>query len=263
MMLIDELTSRAEAAYNDWRADRPYWMAVDTETTGLTFDDRPFCVTVAWKAESGDIKGHYLELEHVENPLIIERLVRTMLNDTRVLIFHNAKFDMQKLQLAGLMEPRLSTTFGDTETMAHLVDEHQRLGLKSLARELLGIETDEEATLKAVRRELKLTKNDGYHKLPREIVIPYAIEDARMTYMLWERLWPEIDRHNDLTQLYLMECELCLTLGDMEAAGMRVDVDYLKTTAREYASKALKAEVAIRELVGDEDFNPNSPKQLL
>lgn len=263
MLARDDLTLRLGAAYSSWANTRPRIMAVDTETTGLSFDDKPFCVTVAWKSESGQIEGHYLELEQVEWPEDARDLVRTMLDGTPHLVFHNAKFDMQKLLLLDLMLPRGADEFEDTETLAHLIDEHQRLGLKSLTRELLGHETDEEEQLKAVRRKLKLRKEDGYHMLPRNVLLPYAVKDAEFTLELYYELVPHIAPYPDLIELYRLEKRLCITLGGMEARGMQVDVEYLKTTARDYASRALRAEVAIREMVGNPEFNPNSPKQLL
>lgn len=262
MLVSDELRLRASAAYMGWVHDRPSRMAVDTETTGLTFYDKPFCATLAWRDQRGELVGHYVELVQVPDEAETAGWIKTMLNGTDQLIFHNAKFDMQKLQLVGLMEPRTFDTYHDTEMMAHLVDEHQRTGLKSLARELLGVQTDEEETLKKVRRELKLKKDDGYHVLPREVLIPYAVQDAVLTYMLFERVAPLVARYDDLVNLYNMERELALVLGAMEAAGMQVDVPYLEETAREYAGKALRLEVGIRNTVGRDDFNPNSPKQV-
>lgn len=262
MLVSDELRLRASAAYQGWLKDRPSRMAVDTETTGLTFYDEPFCVTLAWRDQRGELVGHYVELVQVPDAAETAGWIKTMLNGTDQLIFHNAKFDMQKLRLVELMEPRTFDTYHDTETMAHLIDEHQRIGLKSLARELLGVQTDEEETLKKVRRELKLKKDDGYHVLPREVLVPYAVQDAVLTYMLFERLAPLVARYDDLVSLYNMERQLGLVLASMEAAGMEVDVPYLETTAREYATKALRQEVAIRNMVGRDDFNPNSPKQV-
>jgi DNA polymerase I-like protein with 3'-5' exonuclease and polymerase domains len=43
---------------------------------------------------------------------------------------------------------------------------------------------------------------------------------------------------------------------------MGVKVEYVEEAAREYASKALALEMDIRDRVGSESFNPNSPKQL-
>lgn len=44
---------------------------------------------------------------------------------------------------------------------------------------------------------------------------------------------------------------------------MGISQEYVEETAREYASKALRLELAIRDRVGIEGFNPNSPKQIL
>lgn len=44
---------------------------------------------------------------------------------------------------------------------------------------------------------------------------------------------------------------------------MGIAVEYVEETAREYATEALRLEMAIRDRVGIESFNPNSPKQLV
>lgn len=229
-------------------------MAVDTETTGLSYYDYPFCVTFAW----GEGPGHYVEL----NGDTIEG-VEEMLSGTPEWVFHNAKFDLQMLTPDPIPWAALSyERIHDTEAQAHLLDEHQRLGLKILASEHLGSETDEAAAIQAARRKLKLTKADGYDRLPREVIIPYAIADAEMTLALHRRFFPQVSAHADLLDLYNMERKLTLALLRMESRGMQVNVDYLQTTARTYAKRALELEVSIRDMVGRDDFNPNSPKQI-
>lgn len=257
----DDLDLRARAAYSAWSQDGPETMAVDTETTGLNYHDTPFCVTLAWRKDSGAYVGHYIEL--TERSL---HDVQDMLLDTPELVFHNAKFDLQKLLYVKALlwsEALTPERIHDTEAQAHLLDEHQRLGLKSLATEKLGVETDEAKAIQAARRKLKLTKDDGYDKLPREVIIPYAIQDAILTLRLHHQFYPQVSAHADLLDLYRMEMQLTLALLRMEGNGMAVDVDYLTQTAREYAKRALELEVSIRRMVGRDDFNPNSPKQVL
>jgi len=241
--------------WNRWNQEQPERIAVDTETTGLEFYDSAFCVTIAWGG-----KGHYFELQG-SGP----NRVKTILRETPTWLFHNANFDLQKLALAGLIELEAVTPdrFEDTEGLAHLLDEHRRKGLKFLAHELLAMETDEDEALKVVRRKLKLKKSDGYHVLPREVIIPYAIADVVMTEKLFERLKPELERYDDLISLYGMEREVTLVLLAMETAGMGVDTEYVEVTSREYARNALITELTIRDLTGNEEFNPNSPKQIL
>ncbi len=215
-------------------------------------------MTLAW----GDpIQSHYLALGSDDDTLIEQ-----MLRETPAWVFHNAKFDLQKLMLVELIfsEDFDERDIHDTQTLAHLVDEHQRLGLKALAYELLGQETDEEQALAAWFKAKKIKKADrNYADLPPELLIPYAVKDAEFTLALFRRLYPQVARHEDLLGLYDMEMQLCQTLLRMESRGMKVRVDYLESKSREYAAKGARQEIAIRGLVGNPEFNPNSPQQVL
>jgi DNA polymerase-1 len=188
-----------------------------------------------------------------------------MLDSANKWVFHNPKFDIQKLVLIELISRSdvSAERIEDTEACSHLLDEHRLKGLKFLARELLGEETDEDEVLKVERRKLKLKKEDGYHLLPREVIMPYALKDAEFTLRLWELLRPEIAKSEDLDALYRHEMELSLTLMDMEAKGMGVDVPYVEASAKEYNTRILAQRILIQDMTGNEDFNPNSPKQIL
>lgn len=232
-------------------------LAVDTETTGVAFFDIPVIVTMA----ESDVDG--VHTEYYELPADSD-LVRSRLSQAEELVFHNAKFDIQKLALVGLLEPDNLDPYRvfDTECLAHLLDEHRRKGLKFLARELLGEETDEEEVIRKERRRLKLTKADGYDKLPREVVEPYARKDAEFTIRLHDLLRPQVESSENLSRLLRLEQRLTFTLLRMECRGMGVAVEYVEETAKRYAGEALALELAIRDEVGIESFNPNSPKQL-
>lgn len=218
----------------------------------------PFMWTIAWTDEEGNVRSEYFD--GANPPGLGERL-----SQAEELVFHNAKFDLQKMALAGVLDPselRPENVY-DTECLAHLLDEHRRKGLKFLARELLGEETDEDEVLRAERRKLKLTKKDGYDKLPREVVVPYALKDAEFTIRLHDILRPQVEADPDLRRLLRLEQRLTFVLGRMENRGMGVSTEYVEKTAREYATKALGCELSIRDLVGNEEFNPNSPKQIM
>lgn len=187
--------------------------------------------------------------------------LREYLSEAKTIIMHNAKFDLQKAILEEVW-PSSWLTVIDTEAIAHLLDEHQLKGLKTLAKSILGESTDEAEKLKAVRKELGLTKADGFGKIPEEILIPYALKDAEYTYNLYLRLWPQLEKHTDLLELFWKEMDLTWALLDMEARGMAVDVEYLQSTLKEYSSKRLTLELELRDLVGREDFNPRSDDQV-
>ena len=227
-------------------------IAVDTETTGLGFFDEAFGASVYDGSTS-----RWFELPEEQ-----EALVYTLSGST-CWVFHNAKFDLHKLLNLGVVsrEALQSLTIHDTECLAHMLDANRSKALKTLTRELLGVETDEEEVLKAARKKAKLKKEDGYYLLPREVVVPYALKDVEYTYALFERLYPQVGKWPELLGLYEHEQALMLVLLDMERRGMAVDVEYLDTTTREYATKILMRELSIRDETS-EDFNPNSWQQL-
>lgn len=235
------------------KADNPKYVALDTETEGVEYEDKAFVLTCAWLCGE-TIKSAYIDI--TETPELAESVVEAV--DTA--IFHNAKFDIQKLQISGVLNRKLP--FEDTEGMAHLLDEHRPKRLKFLVKHVLGIETLEEEELKKALRKLKIKKADGYRNVPREILEPYAVKDAEYTLQLFYHFLPQIEAHEDLFGLYQREKELTWTLLDIEAAGMQIDREYTSTTLRKYNSERLKLELRIRDLAGREDFNPNSNPQI-
>lgn len=257
-------------------ADAPQAVAVDTETSGLGFHDLAFCATLTWRGKDGSLKSGYVDLEDEGREGRIAAL-RRVLDSVPTWVFHNAKFDLQKLDYIGALPAHHHVE--DTQPLASLLDENRRLALKSLAVTELGIEDVIEVTIKsgpnkgqtkrvpreehhlnAVRRKLKLTKDDGYHLLPREALVPYAIRDTELTLLLWEKLRPMLPE--DLEPIYAEELEVSRVLLSMESNGVGIDVPYLAEAGDEWGAKVMSAWQALVALVGREDFNPGSPIQL-
>ena len=231
----------AERCYSQWHYDQPQAVAVDTETKGLSWYDEAFCATVAWDGGS-----FYLELDDKTS----FEVLGTLLAGTPTLVFHNAKFDLQKLIMSGsLARDQLTPErIEDTEAVHHLLWEHKPKRLKSMAKELLGANTEETEALKKAKKKLGLTKDDSYFLIPRPILVPYAVKDAEYTWQLYKMLKPRLK--DEELDLYNLEMELCLVLLDMEAAGMRVDQEYVNKTTKEYAGKILEAELRLSDACG-------------
>lgn len=261
--------------------DRPSLVAFDTETTGLGFYDEPFGATVTWRRPSGELKSGYFELADDR----AHAQLSTLLLATPNLVGHNLKFDLQKAILAGLIDRPSVGEYGelhDTATIYHLLDENQRKGLKELAVRVLNYDDTirvqvksgknkgtwkevpkEQHHLNAVRRKLKLTKDDGYHLLPRDVLIPYALRDTEFTLRLYERLWPELQRKGeDVLAWYRLEMQLILDLLDMEAEGLALDLEYLDTTTSEWGVRVMELQQRLSGITGNPEFNPNSNPQL-
>ena len=252
--------------FSDWASNAiecytntlPEFVAVDTETEGVAFYDKPFCVTVAWEY-NGECYSYYLELGIPE----CEETVVEILKAPN-LVFHNAKFDLQKLALVGLVDLHSLDPLKvwDTECLYHLLDEHGVKKLKVLAKTILGEETDEDEVMKVERRKHKIRMADGYSMLPRAILVPYALKDAEFTIRLFGRLQHKVTSNSDLLRLLHLEQRLTFTLLRMETRGMGLDLEYVARSAKDYANRSLVKELLIRDITGNEEFNPNSPKQI-
>lgn len=260
--------------------DAPAAIAIDTETEGVAFHDRAFCATLTWRTKDGGLRSAYIDLEAEGWERRAFRL-RTMLHSVPTWVFWNAKFDLQKLDLMGVLdadEIDLSR-IEDGQVVASLLNENQRMALKVRAVEDLGyvdtIEVEvksgpnkgkkkrvarEAHRLNEVRRKLKLKKEDGYHLLPREVIIPYALKDTELTLRWWEKKRPELP--DDLEQVYREELAAQFVLLDMEAEGVGIDVPYLEETTDEWGALVMERMLVFTAATGKDDFNPNSHQQI-
>lgn len=257
----------AASTFGMYGLHAPDVVAVDTETSGIAFHDRAFCVTLSWRAPGGELHSAYIDTDEDESGTRAA-MVKRMLETTPTWVFHNAKFDLQKLDLGGMLPSMEGHTLHDTQVIFNLINENERKALKILAKKVLGEETNEDEKLKVVRRKLKLTKDDGYHLLPREVVIPYAMKDTEFTLRLYEKLWPQFvklaENDEQLYDVYDEEIRVSEVLRKWEANGFRLDVPYLETTTDEYSIKVMEGWGRIQKISGVNDPKfPNSPQQIL
>jgi DNA polymerase I-like protein with 3'-5' exonuclease and polymerase domains len=277
--------SWAEEALHSQYDDRPHTIAVDTETTGLGFYDEPFAGQITWAGRNGvGMKSWYFELDEPA----AYKAMRIILSNSERWVFHNAKFDLQKLLLAGIIDEEMlaRVEIHDTQTQYALLDENGRKGLKDLAVRILKYNdtihvpytsgprakqfpevyrevSREKHLLDKTFRKMGLKREDGYHLLPREVVVPYALKDTEFTLQLHEKLYPQIlDKDEALQRLYRSEIQLQLVLLRMEADGFALDVPYVEEKYSEYGAKVMEGLIGLSEMARDPEFNPNAPVQI-
>jgi DNA polymerase-1 len=238
-------------------------LAIDTETTGVDWHDEAFMISIA----SYDSDDGALRTEVYDRRICDEEKwqceyggILGLLENSKKIIMHNAKFDIQKLCRLGIPLSVFVDKFEDTQALAHLIDEHQSTSLKYLARTILGEETDEDEVLKVWRRKNKMKKEDGYEPIPHEILAPYAAKDAEFTLRLYDVLRNRLPE--DLRPLYAIEKALTISLLGIEARGLQIDKSYVKKQRQEYGDKIYKTKARIAEISGSE-FNPQSPAQII
>lgn len=264
--------------------DRPTLVAVDTETPGSSFYAEPFCVTMSWRRPNGRLQNGYWELGGID---FAELEVREILDGigTRegALIFHNAKFDLQKARDYEMIDLSLfpPERIHDTEAIWHLLQPNERKSLDHLiAYELnhfveipitsgkrkgeMRRAAPHKLAFKQALKKAGLKADSGYHLAPRTDLVPYAMKDTEKTFLLYELGYPRLD--GNLLDCYAMEQEVTFALLALESAGMKLDLDYLDRTTSEFGVKIMESASQIAKLAEDDigvpKINPNAPAQL-
>lgn len=134
-----------------------------------------------------DGEDGYLPIGHFGISIDTVRLglskLSSLLARGTILVFHNAKYDLISLERIGIN--LWARDWYDTMLMQHMVDEN--LPNKSL--DYLGkLHFNEGKEKDDVFNGI--VKNLGWAFLPVSIIEPYAIQDARLTLKLFEKLYP-------------------------------------------------------------------------
>jgi DNA polymerase I-like protein with 3'-5' exonuclease and polymerase domains len=239
----------AQHTLDRYYRDRPQVLAVDTETTGLTWGDTPFGMSVSWTGRER-IESGWFELEDPEPFQMAERLLANHVNSGGPLVFFNAKFDLRMLANFSLIDQgSVLFPYVDVMPAVALLDPTGEHKLKVSARKYLGVTTNQENLVKQARKELKLTRDDGYWPLPREVVVPYALRDTEYTLRLHDMLMPMIFERG-LQEAFDKEMRIVAEFLRMERRGLRVLPEKVRESIRESDSYIEKARAEIEALVG-------------
>jgi DNA polymerase-1 len=119
-------------------------------------------------------------------------------------IFHNAQYDIGWLRQMGI---EVNGEIIDTMITAAVIDENRwSYSLNALAKDYLG-ELKSETDLKEAAKDHGIDPKGEMWRLPAEHVGFYAEQDARLTYLLWQRFKPELHNQN-LETVWRMETKL-------------------------------------------------------
>lgn len=105
----------------------------------------------------------------------------------------------------------------------------------------------------------------AYRDVPYRYLLPYACCDVDGTYRVFEKLYAELHRpENDELRLLYYEIELPSQHGiiDIESNGVPADPDRLWELHDLYVGRREEMTNELREIIGWEDFNPNSTREV-
>jgi DNA polymerase I-like protein with 3'-5' exonuclease and polymerase domains len=214
-----------------------------------------------WATGQGEIIGFavategfqgYYPFGHFGGGNLIKEQVLKYMSDVCALpcrkIFHNAQYDVGWLHSYGI---EVKGEIVDTMIAGALIDENRyTYRLNALAKDYLGelkAETDLNEAAKAHGVDPKMEM----WMLPAEHVGYYAEQDARLTYLLWQRFKHELFKQN-LQTIWDLEKNLIPIMIEMRAKGVRVNRDEAEKLRNKFITKEKDILSNIKNLVGKE-----------
>jgi DNA polymerase-1 len=250
-------------------------LSLDTETSGLRpyHGDRLFAITAA--GAFGELYFGFgaSGLDHALIPRIYEAV------KGKTVAFANAKFDMHFLCNEGW-----GTDYEPWDILVVdkcIYNRHLSYSLNAVA-ERMGFGSKDGGVMayikehglydkEEVQGKKTVKKNPRFDRVPLEIISKYALQDARLTYEIYEA---QLVKVQELTQKYSKikgypvrfsdlvadERKLTKVLFDIEHRGMGLDRGYIEKAKKREEYRIHKAKAKFTELTGAELVDSN--KQL-
>jgi DNA polymerase I-like protein with 3'-5' exonuclease and polymerase domains len=246
-----------------WRDLLGAWSATEGEWTNVTIKEEEYApghkariVSVAWPFDQG-VEGKPEDngqerlwpdadnLGSVHWRALLEWLQHRSVERPN-LVFHNAKFDLEKLRVGVRRWPGLGLDLQDgllwdTQNVNALLWPLEPTSLKPTCARLFGQEiADEQAKVKAYLKAAKLPTG-RWDLMPWDVIGSYADLDARLTLMLYMRQQVEIEQRPDWNRVYELVERRRLTTGvlyRMEHRGLPFAKDESVKAAEDVKAKA-------------------------
>lgn len=244
------------------------YVALDTETTALyPRDGYVLGLSISYKSKH----GRYIATDCLDEDCmsLLEEIIRTY-----SIVFHNMKFDYKMIKYHLNLEFDRSKVH-DTMVMHYVLDEADSHGLKQLALKYTDY-GDYDSELDEFKKEY-CTKNGvlqedfTYDLIPFDIISRYAAIDTAVTYDLFQKFWPIIQKNQKLLKVYSeILIPGTLFLMDMEEVGIPISRERMQAADVYLSEEVQRAKEAIYgfeevrsfEQVEGKIFNPNSVMQL-
>ncbi len=232
-------------------------IALDTETTHLHHKKAQL---VGFSFSAGNNKAWYVPLIHEtkEKQCHQGEAIKELKGFLRgkKLIGQNIKFDRNILRKYDVIIEEKDIAF-DTMLASYVIDPSARHNMDSLALRYLNHKTIEYSDICGTGK-----KEITFDKVELDKATEYAAEDALVTWRLYEKLSPLLEKEKDLKKIfYTIELPLIPVLADMEWEGIAVDTGHLQKLSKQFTKELAQLEAHAHELAGEE-FNLASSKQL-
>jgi len=235
-------------------------VAFDTETTSLDYMQAEV-VGLSLAFAPGD--ACYIPLAHdyvgapeqLNRQWVLAELKDWLEDESKAKVGQNLKYDQSVLARHGIalrgirFDTMLESYIVNSVASRHDMDS---LSLKYLGHKTIGFEDIAG----------KGAKQITFNQIALEQASPYAAEDADVTLRLHQTLWPQLEQHSGLLQVFRdIEMPLVPILSKMERTGVKIDGNLLAQQSLDLAKRIAEIEQEAYQMAGKE-FNLSSPKQL-
>ncbi|HDS3051375.1 DNA polymerase I [Morganella morganii] len=234
--------------------------AFDTETDSLD-NLSARLVGMSFAAKAGHAAYVPIGHDYLDAPdqLLTEQVLRVMkpiLEDEKIRkIGQNLKFDRGIMENYGVELRGISfDTMLESYVLNSVAGRHD---MDSLADRHLNYKT---TTFEDIAGKGK--KQLTFNQIPLEEAANYAAEDADITLLLHQALYPQLEAEKSLLHVYQdIEMPLVPVLSRMERTGVLIDANVLAAQSVELTARLDELEKQAFAIAGEE-FNLSSPKQL-
>lgn len=219
---INLIESTEEAAqFMRWLGKRREWLAVDTETGGLSFWKDPLRLV-----QFGDTETAWVMRWDRWAGVAMEALQKYEEN----LVGHNVGFDWRYLSHHSGENVSWKNVH-DTMNMAHIIDPVKSVALKTRTSSMLSPQAKK---LQGALAGAMKAQGWSWSEIPYDFPIywGYAGFDCILTARLAESYWPRIQ--SEFSDVYALETEVTRICSNMEQRGTRVDLPYCDKKYKEF-----------------------------
>lgn len=198
--------------------------ALDTETTGLEYHDRPFAVIIATPEDVYYFDGRCCP-DFWSAPKFLG-----LFDDDCTWHYQNAKFDMS---MVDRMIGKVPTKVNDIAVQARIVrNDYLAYSLEAQGKRIDDFKLDI-AKEYVKKHNLYETRKDffgveytspKYHEIPLDVMAPYAEQDGKLTLKLYFHYLSKMDEGDK--RVWEMEKRLTPILYRMEKLGVLIDKKY-------------------------------------
>lgn len=261
------------------------WFATDTETTDLdpwgrygldraTYPARPFAfsfcnedgATAYIRFPVDPMTRRVIKIKHSA----VDYMESILKDESITKVFFNSPFDIRMYEMMGF---KIRGNIEDAMFAMHTISPDElNGGLKALSNKYLNIDDADEKDLhqsaisgRAWAKLQGFPRNEeikgDYYLGNAELCEKYACLDAYRTAALWMVAKEELEKDQDLLNIYNREIKLSKAIYRMESRGVRVDKPKVEECVEFYNEIKKEHSLTIVAEAGPE-FNPNSPQQM-